>query len=469
MGERTLLLNRLSGNLSRRLPLLLLLFGLFGASQLVASAAGTEEGGGEINSFIPLMFALGIILLASRTGGAIARRLNQPRVLGQLIVGLLLGPTLLDMLHWDILGGVDLGHTIKELAELGVLLLMFNIGLEVHLSELAKVGKVAVFAGVLGVAAPVALTLIVVMPAGYAWQPALFAGVTLAATSVSISAQVLLELGYLRTKEGNALLATALIDDVLAILAVSLTLVVAGTGGDGAEPDLSQLIIIILQMAGYIVVAFLIAWHLLPRALIWIQSRPELSQAYGAPIFALIAALLFGWSAEYFGGVAAITGAFIAGVGLSKLHDRGMKHEIEQTMSHLAYVFLVPIFFIDVGLETDLSAFPMDALPFMLVLLFMAVISKVFGAGLGARMGGFDLRESLRVGVCMVSRGEVGLIIISIGLTSGIIDAGSELYAALFMVILLTTVMTPPLVRQVFQSGQSAKPTSAATHTGAQP
>ena len=144
------------------------------------------------------------------------------------------------MLHWGILQGVDLQHSIREFAELGVLLLMFNIGLEVHLSELAKVGKVAVFAGVLGVVAPVALTALVAIPAGIDMLPALFAGVTLAATSVSISAQVLLELGYLHTKEGNALLATALIDDVLAILAVSLTLVLAGASGAQGDPDFSQ-------------------------------------------------------------------------------------------------------------------------------------------------------------------------------------------------------------------------------------
>lgn len=436
----------------RRLLIPALLFGLlFIHSAGSVLAESTEDHGAEVNSFIPLMFALGIILLASRTGGAIARHLNQPRVLGQLIVGLILGPTVLDMLHWGILQGVDLQHTIKEFAELGVLLLMFNIGLEVHLSELVKVGKVAVFAGVLGVVAPVAFTVIVVVPAGYNWLPALFAGVTLAATSVSISAQVLLELGYLHTKEGNALLATALIDDVLAILAVSLTLVIAGASGTEGDADFSQLLIIIVQMAAYIVIAFLLAWHALPKALVWIERRPQLSQAYGIPIFALISALLFGWSAEYLGGVAAITGAFIAGVGLSKLPSAGIKHEIEQSMSHLAYVFLVPIFFVDVGLETDLGSFPLDALPFMLVLLLMAVLSKVFGAGLGARMGGFDMRESLRVGVCMVSRGEVGLIIISIGLTSGILDSSSELYASLFMVILLTTVLTPPMVRWVFQ------------------
>lgn len=444
-------MNRSSGQLCRRLFILALSFALlFIAFKFPVFAESTEEQTAGVNPFIPLMLALGVILLASRAGGAIARRLHQPRVLGQLIVGVILGPTLLDMLHWGILQGVDLQHTIKEFAELGVLLLMFNIGLEVHLSELVKVGKVAVFAGVLGVVVPVALTVVVVIPAGYDMFPALFAGVTLAATSVSISAQVLLELGYLHTKEGNALLATALIDDVLAILAVSLTLVLAGAGSAQGSADLSQLLVIVVQMAGYIVIAFLLAWYILPRVMVWIQRRPQLSQSYGIPIFALISALLFGWSAEFLGGVAAITGAFIAGVGLSKLSST-MKNDIEQTMSHLAYVFLVPIFFVDVGLETDLSAFPLDALPFMLILLLMAVISKVFGAGFGARVGGFNLRESLRVGVCMVSRGEVGLIIISIGLTSGILDGGSELYASLFMVILLTTVLTPPMVRWVFQ------------------
>ncbi len=462
-------LKQLAALLRRRMLVLMLAFAwLFAQGLPPALAASTDGEAGAVNPFIPLMFALGIILLASRAGGALARRLGQPRVLGQLLVGVVLGPTVLDMLHWGILQGVDLQHTIKEFAELGVLLLMFNIGLEVHLSELAKVGKVAIFGGVLGVAVPIALTMLVALPAGYDMFPALFAGVTLAATSVSISAQVLLELGYLHTKEGNALLATALIDDVLAILAVSLTLVLAGAGANEGGADLSQLLVIVLQMAGYIAAAFALAWYGLPRAFRWIRMRPQLSQAYGIPIFALATALFFGWSAEYFGGVAAITGAFIAGVGLSQL-GANMKHDIEQAMSHLAYVFLVPIFFVDVGLETDLSAFPLEALPFMLVLLLMAVISKVFGAGIGARMGGFDLRESLRVGVCMVSRGEVGLIIISIGLSSGILDGGSELYASLFMVILLTTVLTPPLVRWVFQGKNQdkfANPALARAATG---
>lgn len=468
-SERALALKFLGGLLSKRLFITAITVSwLFLIAYSSVFAETTGEGESEVNSFIPLMFALGIILLASRLGGAIARRLNQPRVLGQLIVGVLLGPTVLDILHWGVLQGVDLQHTIKEFAELGVLLLMFNIGLEVHLSELAKVGKVAVFAGVLGVVTPIVLTMVVVMPLGnVAWQPALFAGVTLAATSVSISAQVLLELGYLRTKEGNALLATALIDDVLAILAVSLTLVLASPASSG-EGDVGTLVIIVAQMAGYIIIAFLIAWYVLPRAMEWIQKRPELSQAYGVPIFALIVALLFGWSAEYFGGVAAITGAFIAGVGLSNLSSRNIKHDIEQTMSHLAYVFLVPIFFVDVGLETDLSTFPSEAIVLTVALLIMAVISKVLGAGLGARMGGFTNWEALRVGICMISRGEVGLIIISIGLSNNMIQSDSSLYAALFMVILLTTVFTPPMVRWVFQQNreQSTDTPTLASATG---
>lgn len=464
-------MNRLSGLVSKRLFITgLTLVWLFLITQVQVFAETTGEQDSEVNSFIPLMFALGIILLASRTGGGIARRLNQPRVLGQLIVGLVLGPTVLDMLHWGVLQGVDLQHTIKELAELGVLLLMFNIGLEVHLSELAKVGKVALFAGFLGVITPIVLTGLVVMPFGYAWQPALFAGVTLAATSVSISAQVLLELGYLRTKEGNALLATALIDDVLAILAVSLTLVVAAPGNNG-QTDLSSLLVIIAQMAGYIIVASLVSWYLLPRIVEMAASRSEISQSYGLPILALIAALLFGWSAEYLGGVAAITGAFIAGVGLSKLSSRNAKREIEQTMSHLAYVFLVPIFFVNVGLETDLSAFPPNAILLTIALMTVAVISKVVGAGLGGRLGGFDNWESLRLGICMISRGEVGLIIISIGLSSRIIDVSSDLYAALFIVILLTTVLTPPMVRWAFQANRAddtsnSNPTLAIPATG---
>ncbi|HEX2908738.1 MAG TPA: cation:proton antiporter [Phototrophicaceae bacterium] len=398
---------------------------------------------------IILFLVLGIIILAARVGGSAARRFDQPRVLGELLVGILLGPTLLDVLHTSAfgIGDMHLEATITELAELGVLLLMFKVGLDVHLNELVKVGGVAGIAGVAGALLPTLFTIPVVMAFGFPWAEALFAGVTLAATSVSISAQVLLELGVLRTKEGNALLATALIDDVVAILLVSLAIAITGPTGSAAAGDL---ILIVVRMATYLGLAFLVAWFLLPRLAAWIANHPEASQSYGIPAFALIMALVFGWSAEYFGGVAAITGAFLAGVGLSRTRE-GIKRPIDTAISNIAYAFLVPIFFVSVGLKTDLSQFPLTALPFAALLLVVAVISKIIGCGGGARLGGFSNQESLRLGVCMISRGEVGLIIASLGLSSGIFLPTDPVFASLFLVILLSTVLTPPLVRRVFQ------------------
>ena len=403
----------------------------------------------EQNPAVALFLALGVIIAASRIGGALARQFGQPRVLGELIVGVLLGPTVLNLLHAPILNGVDLHETVSQLAELGVVLLMFIVGLEVNVKELAKVGVLAGIAGFAGAIAPVVLGVPLVLLFGYAWQPALFAGVTLAATSVSISAQVLLELGVLRTKVGNALLATALIDDVIAILLVSLAVAVSGSEG-AASVEVGALVAIILRMAGYLVGAFLLAWFVLPRVMNWLEKKPSIQQSHGIAAIALLLALLFGWSAETFGGVAAITGAFIAGVGFSRTRD-DVKHEIEQASSSIAYAFLVPVFFVNVGLQTDLRTFPLDALPLAGLMLIVALISKVGGCGLGARLGGFTSRESLQLGVCMISRGEVGLIIASLGLSSGVFDVGHPLFASLFLVILLTTVVTPILVRQVFR------------------
>lgn len=412
----------------------------------------------ETNPAIALFLALAVIIAASRLGGSLSRLIGQPRVLGELLIGLLLGPTLLNLLHWPILHGINLQETIKELAEFGVLLLMFLIGLEVDLRELASVGKLATITGVLGALAPVVLTAPLVILFGYTWQPALFAGVTLAATSVSISAQVLLELGHLRSRVGSALLATALIDDVLAILLVSIaTALTAPTATQAASGNALHIALIILQMAAYLTIAFLISWFILPRIINWLANFPIVAQSYGIPALALVVALLFAWSAEELGGVAAITGAFIAGLGLSRTRER-LKDEIETGASYIAHAFLVPIFFIDVGLEVNLRLVPLTALPLAGLLFVVAIISKVSGCGLGALWGGFSRRDSLRLGVCMISRGEVGLIIAALGLSAGVFTAADPLFATLFLVILLTTLVTPLLVRWIFPRNPADRP-----------
>ncbi|MBE2267951.1 MAG: cation:proton antiporter [Anaerolinea sp.] len=408
----------------------------------------------EPNPALALILAIGLIVAASRIGGTLARRLGQPRVLGELIIGVILGPTLIDMLHLPIFHGVELDETINELAQLGVLLLMFIVGLEVNIRELASVGRVGVFAGFLGALLPVVLTVPLLLLFRYSWQPALFAGVALAATSVSISAQVLLEIGVLRTRVGSALLATALIDDVLAILLVSLTVAITANAGIEAGADFGALVNIVVRMALYLIGAFLLAWFILPRVMDWLSEQPSLAQSFGIPAIALIGLLLFAWSAEELGGVAAITGAFIAGVGFSRSKER-VRHEIEQSISSIAYVFLVPIFFVDVGLETDLSQFPLAALPLALLMLVVAVVSKIGGCGLGGRLGGFDNTNSIRLGVCMISRGEVGLIIASLGIGAGVFRSDDPLFASLFLVILASTLITPPFVRAIFRTGEN--------------
>jgi Kef-type K+ transport system membrane component KefB len=202
-------------------------------------------------------------------------------------------------------------------------------------------------------------------------------------------------------------------------------------------------------------VAALVAWFVLPRLVNWLDSHADSKNSFGNAAAALITVLVFGWSAEYLGGLAAITGAFIAGVGLSRVHA-GAKRDIDLAVSNISYAFLVPVFFISVGLQTDLSTYPLTALPLTVLILLVAIISKVLGCGLGGRLGGFDNWQALRLGVCMISRGEVGLIVASLGLSTGVLRANDPLFASLFMVIVLTTVITPPFVRRSFQIGRAS-------------
>lgn len=397
----------------------------------------------ESTLVIQLFLALGLIIGIAQLAGSAARAAGQPRVFGELLAGVLLGPTLFDLLAWETFDQpVLLKTTLHEFAELGVLFLMFTVGLEVHLRELLSVGKVALWSGTSGALLPVLLTVPIVLLFDHGFEASVFAGVVLAATSVSISAQTLLEIGVLRTKEGLGLLATAVVDDVLAILLLSVVLATMGPETDASAGDLLW---IFVRMALYLGSALALAWFVLPRLFNRIYRTPQI--ASGTASFALITALIFGWSADVLGGIAAITGAFIAGIGLAQTNER-VRAEIESTVHHISYAFLVPIFFVNVGLQSDLTQIGLKALPLALLLLIAAVISKLAGCGVGARLAGFERDESFRLGICMISRGEVGLIIASLGLADGLLD--NKLFQPLFLVILLTTVLTPPLVRWAF-------------------
>lgn len=400
------------------------------------------------NPIIEVFLALGIIITAARIAGGIARYFDQPRVLGELLVGVILGPTVLNILQAPALG-LDAAHleeTIHQFSELGVLFLMFKVGLDVHLSELLERGKIASAAGTGGALLTVLLVLLTTLLFGYAGDAAIFAGVAMAATSVSISAQVLLELGLFQTVEGRTLLPAALVDDIIALLLVSLAVAITAPT---QTVDIGTLVLILVRMVIYLGLAFAVAWYLVPRLIQWIHTHPQLSHSYGVPATAIVLALLFGWSAERFGGLAPITGAFIAGVGLSHLPEV-IKRPIDETLAHIAYAFLIPIFFVSIGLQVNLSQFQLSTLPLAVALLLVAITGKVIGVGFGSYRFGFNRQQAVRLGVCMIARGEVNLIIVSLGLARGIFYADDPLFLSLFLVILLTTVLTPILVRLVF-------------------
>jgi Kef-type K+ transport system membrane component KefB len=401
---------------------------------------GYETVAAIMTEITQLFFALGILIPLAKLCGYLSTRLNQPAVLGELIAGVLIGPSLINFLHIPALfpDGANVEHTIIEMAEIGVLLLMFSAGLEIDLHGLSAVRRAAILAGILGVLTPVLMAAPVAIAFGYAPEKSIFIGLIMAATSVSISAQVMLELNVLRSREGLALLGAAVVDDVLAILLISIFLAVSpGTAS-------ASIVEVVVRLVGFLTIATAAGWFILP----WIAHRvSKLAISAGVLMVAVVAALLMGVAAEVFGGVAAITGAFIAGVCLSRVEHR-LKADIERGLHSINYGVFVPLFFVSIGLQADLRLLDAVILPFAFVLTISAILSKIIGAGAGGLLTGFSRLSALRLGVGMISRGEVGLIIAAIGIRSGIIQ--ESVFAAIVLVVLVTTIITPPLVRWSF-------------------
>jgi Kef-type K+ transport system membrane component KefB len=391
--------------------------------------------------FLNFIAALSIIIVAAKAAGYVSVRLGQPAVLGELLAGIILGPTFLDMLHtWPVLAEDEhLGEVIEIMAEIGVLLLMMLAGLELDLTEMLRSGKAASLSGTLGVVVPLILGYLTAVAFGLSNNEALFMGLALSATSVSISAQTLMELKVLRTSVGLTLLGAAVFDDILVILLLSLASIFAGGGGGDVSSVGITLARIVLYLGGAIAVGF----FLLPRLTSWVDRLP-ISQ--GTLAFVLVATLLFGWAAEAIGGIAAITGAFLVGLFLSRTPHR---HQLETGVSSLAYGFFVPIFFVSIGLAVDLRAITGSAWIFAGVITVVAIASKIIGSGGGARIAGFGWLQSMQLGIGMVSRGEVGLIVASFALTSGMLSR-ENFSIAVFMVI-VATLVTPPMLRYAFR------------------
>ncbi len=389
-----------------------------------------------MSSFLQLSLILALILLAAKFAGYVSLRLGQPSVLGELLIGILLGPTLLNILHLPFVENEHLAEIVKEFGELGVLLLMFIAGLELHIEELKQNRQVSALSGVLGVAVPVLMGWGTGALFGFGRQESIFLGLTLGATSVSISAQTLMEMKVLRSRVGLSLLGAAVFDDILVILLLSLFF--ALTGGSG----LLDVFLIFGRMVLFLVLSIAVGLFLLPGIVHWVRQQPV---SQNTLTLAIIFILIYGVAAELIGSMAAITGAFLAGLMFSRTSER---EKLEPRISALAYGFFVPIFFVDIGLEVNLRSLQSD-LWFLLAIILVAVIGKLLGAGAGARLGGLSWRESTQVGMGMVSRGEVGLIVAAVGARAGIL--GEQVLSSVLGVVIATTLLTPPALRALFK------------------
>lgn len=373
------------------------------------------------------LLQLSIVLTAAALGGYISRKLNQPMVLGQLIFGIIIGPSLLNI--------VSPTETFIHMSDLGVILLMFIAGLETDLDEMIKSGKSSFVIAMGGVILPIALGIAASSLFGNPLEEGFFIGVILAATSVSITVETLREIDKLRTKQGIAILGAAVIDDVIGIVLLSL---VTGFVKPGAG---QSFVIVLAKLVAFFIMAFVLGVFIIRFSKKYFTTK---NTSANIAVIALIFCLIFGFIAEEM-GVAAITGSYLAGMILSATP---FKRKISFSIEEMSYLLLTPIFFVVTGMKVDISHMLND-LPFGIALLVAAVLGKLIGCGAIAKFLGFNRRESLQIGIGMIPRGEVALIVTDIGLKLGVVPKG--LFAAIIFMILATTVVTPPFLKKSFE------------------
>lgn len=365
-----------------------------------------------------------IILIAAKLAGHLSARLGQPTVLGQLLVGILIGP--------GVFGWVQHNDILTEFSSIGVILLMFLAGMETDLKEFRDNAKAATFVGVSGVILPLVGGYFTGVLLGMGTVESVFFGLVLSATSVSITVQVLREMGKLKSKEGVTLLGAAVLDDILVI--VLLALLMSFVGGD------VSLGMVLFKKAAFFAVAIVLVWKAVP----WLIQRLARFQIPEAGLVgALIICFSFAYFAEYT-GVAAIIGAYLAGIaiGLTPL-----AHDIMKKTEAVGYSLFVPVFFVSIGFHAQFEG--MGTYIWLLVpLSLLTVLSKLVGAGIGARLTGFSWRSSAAVGSGMVSRGEVAIILAALGLENGFYSG--PLFTVLVILILVSTVAAPPMLKLTF-------------------
>lgn len=380
------------------------------------------------------LFDLALILISTKLFGLITKKIRMPQVVGALVAGVVLGPAFLNVLSET--------EFIQNLAELGVIVLMFTAGLETDINQLKKTGKASFIIAVLGVIIPLVGGFFIasIFNKGNDVNTILqnvFIGIILTATSVSITVETLKEMGKLNTRAGNAILGAAIIDDILGIIALTITTSLA-------DPSINVIIVLIKIVMFFIFAGF--AGYLFHWAFIKLDEKYQ-RDLRRFVIIAFVFCLLLSFCAEEFFEVADITGAFIAGLVIS---DSNRSKYLNSRFETLSYMLLSPIFFASIGIKVQLTAMTKTIFIFAILLLLVAILSKVFGCALGAKICRYSNIEAIQIGTGMISRGEVALIVANKGIAMGLML--QEFLAPVVIMVVVTTIVTPILLKVVFKN-----------------
>ena len=381
---------------------------------------------------------LAIIIVFAKFFGVLARKCKAPQVVGEIIAGLLIGPC--------VLGLVQQSDFLTGMAEVGVVLLMFSAGLETDLKELMKTGPIAFLIACCGVFVPlVGGTLLYMGFYGTApWGSekfftAVFIGVIMTATSVSITVQALKELGRLKGRVGTTILSAAIIDDVIGI--VVLTFVIGFKNPDSNPGK------VVLNTVLFFVVAIVVGFILYK---IFRKLDDKYPHTRRIPIMGLALCFAFAYIAETYFGIADITGAYVAGIILCSIRDSSY---IDEKMEISSYMIFGPVFFASIGLKTNIDSLDGKILLFSLGFVLVALITKIIGCGLMARICRFSTADSLKIGVGMMTRGEVALIVAQKGLSVGVLSP--VYFTSVILLIIVSSVLTPIVLKLLYSKDKT--------------
>lgn len=379
------------------------------------------------------LLTVALIIISTKFLGGLSEKVNMPQVVGALLAGVILGPS--------VLGLVSETDFLAKSAEIGVIMLMFMAGLDTDINELKKNKFSLLIIAGLGVIVPLIGGFFCyyfyfdVDPGNFdEVLRAVFMGVLLTATSVSITVEALREMGKLQGPVGSAILGAAVLDDIIGIIILTIV-----TSMKDSSVSIGM---ILLKIVIYCVLMCVLA-------IVLNKMRPRidaLKDQRRISIYVMAVLLVIAFISEHFFGIADITGAFLFGLFLSTYK---VKHDIARKMTVPSYMFFSPIFFASIGLKTELNGMTKSMLIFSLLILLIALISKIIGCGLGAKLCGYSASESLHIGIGMMSRGEVALIVAQKGYNMGLLNG--SLFSPVVLVVIVTTIVTPIILKKVMK------------------